>query len=90
MTSALGPQTCENGYYNPDTGRSECNFCPAGRICEGTDPVDFTVTAICDAGYYCPAQTNSIQNERIYCPAGYYGPFAGMGSPDECVICPAG
>ena len=87
VTSAVGPQDCDIGTYNPDTGRSSCNNCPAGQLCETSalqEPAD------CDAGYYCPARTTSVVNEKLECPAGKFGAVKNVGSEDGCIDCPIG
>ena len=89
----LGPQGCAVGYYQPNTGQGSCIECPAGNSCLdltysktnlGVRPVE------CPAGFYCPAQSNSVSNAEIPCPAGTYSSMTGLGSEDECVECPPG
>jgi hypothetical protein len=59
-----GPTDCDEETYNPDLGRSSCNYCPEGRLCMLVDyagaattnwSVDRTTPDDCTAGYYCPA-----------------------------------
>ena len=86
-TTAVGPQDCGNGEYNPDKGRSTCNNCPAGRLCVGLQQ---QAPADCPVGSYCPAKTTTTVNELKDCPAGTFGGVLNTGSDDDCIDCPIG
>ena len=55
-----GPQDCGVGTYNPDQGRSSCNYCPAGQLC-ATEAMQ--APEDCPVGSWCPAQSASVTNE---------------------------
>ena len=44
----------------------------------------------CDIGYWCPAQTNSVTNEKIECPAGTFGGVLNTNAEANCIDCPIG
>ena len=67
-----------------NTELPNCDDCTPGYYCDGTG---LTVeTALCDAGFYCPAGQSLPTPIDYICPRGFKCP---MGSPDP-VICPRG
>ena len=68
-------------------GQSSCIYCPAGYLC---DTANLQAPNDCDPGYYCPAQTSSVSNEKIACPAGTYNDRKNIGSVEACTPCPVG
>ena len=100
------PSACPAGKYNPSEGGRDSNACldcPDGTACDGLGNSE---TTQCEAGYYCPAPSQSPR-ENV-CPAGYFCPAgsgtyldnkcldgtwsnqAGLSTSEECSDCPDG
>ena len=71
------PTACPAGEYQPHTHQSVCLECPEGYHCTGLGGVD-AVAAICPAGRYCPAGSET----GIECAAGTFSPFPGLEGPE--------
>ena len=90
-----GPQECPVGYYQPNEGQGSCIACPAGYLC--TDLGYSTSVAVpplrpveCPGGKYCPAQSQTENNQEKPCDPGYYSAITGAGSVEDCIECPVG
>ena len=77
------PMTCEDGYYAPISGLSQCIACPAGTYClsGSKNPMP------CPRGYYCESGTGKTYKP---CPPGKFGNREGLVELDECSLCPEG
>lgn len=95
------PSACPKGTYSPILGSwniTTCIACGAGYYCNET--AIHTLTALCTAGFYCPAGVTvptlpctaghycpTGSHEPVACPAGSYQNETGQA---ECKVCPAG
>jgi len=98
--SAAVCQVCLPGISCPPGSVTNTIVCPAGSYCLGNrGPV------ACNAGVFCPAGTQFVQNNNAVCPAGMYCPagaapvrcpagtyssLTGQSSSSVCTNCPAG
>jgi hypothetical protein len=97
--SAAACKACPAGISCPPGSTTNTVICPAGFYCVGNSgPV------ACNAGVFCPAGTQFVQNNNAVCPAGMYCPAgsapvrcpSGTYSPltgqstSACTSCPAG
>lgn len=85
FVSALGPQPCPIGTYNPDTGRGTCINCLQSLYCDTTgmtDPIN------CPPGNYCPAFSALISvYAPVPCAVGSYSIADNIGTQDDCIPC---
>jgi hypothetical protein len=98
--SAAVCQACLPGISCPPGSTTNTIVCPAGSYClANRGPV------ACNAGVFCPAGTQFVQNNNAVCPAGMYcpagsapvrcpsgtySPLTGQSSSSACTSCPAG
>ena len=56
------PVRCDPGYYQDETGQSDCKLCMEGYYCDNTvEPVVMYNNSYCPEGYYCPNGKISCQ-----------------------------
>ena len=98
------PSPCPTGYFSRDYGNSDinnCHPCTPGSYCSGVANAE--PTAVCAAGYYCPAGQNVSSPVDYQCPHGYFcpnnsssplgcpsGTYQSKMSRSSCDACPAG
>jgi len=99
-TSIVVCQACPPGISCPIGSSKNTDVCPAGSYCLGNRP-----PLPCNAGVFCPAGTQFVQNNNAPCPAGMYCPagvapvrcpsgtyssLTGQSTSSVCINCPAG
>ena len=83
------PSRCSSGFYQDETGQSDCKLCPAGYFCDNTlEPVVIFNNSICLPGYFCPNGTRF--STEFPCPIGTYSNITGVASEGSCVSCSGG
>ncbi|XP_031412728.1 zonadhesin-like isoform X3 [Meleagris gallopavo] len=95
-TGSPEPIPCPSGKYQDQTGKNQCEMCPAGMFCALEDhPSSLRNNSrgvikpiVCPAGYYCLLGTKA--GNQYPCPAGTYSNKTGLRNPKECLPCPGG
>lgn len=74
------PKPCADGTYEPRTGSSACQNCPAGYVCRNNSVTE------CSGGY-CPAGST----QALPCPDGYHdNGVKRLSAASHCAYCPVG
>uniref|UniRef100_A0A0G4HJ42 Tyrosine-protein kinase ephrin type A/B receptor-like domain-containing protein n=1 Tax=Chromera velia CCMP2878 TaxID=1169474 RepID=A0A0G4HJ42_9ALVE len=73
------PSGCSSGNYQPLTGQSSCDACPAGRYCNSTDALS------CETGKYCTG--SNTQASQSDCATGTFNDIVGRSASSECQSC---
>ncbi|CAH1789581.1 unnamed protein product, partial [Owenia fusiformis] len=83
------PFICDSGWYQDNTGQSDCKLCPEGYYCDNSNgAVVINETVTCPAGFFCPPGTKRA--DQWPCPLGTFGNDTGYNDSSNCSPCLGG